>query len=986
MILLIKNVFLKIKNSIGRFTSIMLIIALGISVFIGLYESTAGMLFTADNYYDKNNLMDFKITSTHGLTKGDVKSLEGINNVEKAIPSYSVDVLDSGKSIRVHAIEKEVNNVVLMQGKMPKKNNECLADYYKYKLKDEIIFKNDDLKSFLSINKCKVVGLIKSPLYIREEKGISNIGNGKLISYVFVKKDVFISEFYTEIYLLSDATKKKSSYYEEYNKALKPLKKELEKIKPIRETIRYEEILEKASNEIIKIENELNEKIKDNLVTLKKSKKQLDNEKKKTDDLTAEKTTFFDSNLITLNDQRNNLLIEMNKLGANENNIDEVIINTKTEITNLNNLLLTLPEGSDEYNNIKTNITLLEQKLNALNTMKDNLIKINNNKNVLEQNYLTFKKEIASANEKITDGYNKYNDGLIEIDKAKNEANEKILEAKAELNNIEKPKWYLLNRKDNSGYISYKEDIIKVEAISKVLPIFFILVVILMVSNTLNRIVEEERTEMGILLANGFSTSAIMFEYILYVLISGLIGLTLGLVVGYAFIPKIIYGVFLSRYYVPKLITIVSPLPFSMVILLTLIIMLVVSITTCYKELKNMPAALLRYKPPKVGKKVFFERFPKLWSRISFMWKTTVRNIFRYKKRIIMTVLGVAGCTALLVAGMGINDSIYTISKLQYEDIIKYDSMYILKNSVEEIPSNILTLFRENEIVNPLLINQEAFTFTFDNKTEDIFLIVPKDSVNFNNYVNLKSVVNDKKITIKDDGAIISKQTADLLKVKIGESIKIRNSDNELFILKVNDITENYVSHYIYINKNYYEKIFEEEISYNSIIGNGKIDDKIELSKYNILIANYTEDIVRTFNEFVHGLNKIIILIVVLASLLAFVVLYNLTIINVSERKREIATFKVLGFYDKEINIFVYREILILTLFGIIYGLIFGKYLHIFIMNTAETDNIVFLREIRPLSYIICILLTLIFSLIVQTIMNKTLKKIDMIDSLKSVE
>ncbi len=986
MKLLIKNVFLKIKNSIGRFISIMLIIALGVSVFIGLYESTAGMLYTADNYYDKNNLMDFKIISTHGLTKGDVASLKELKHVKKVIPSYSTDVLDNGRSIRVHAIEKDVNNTILMHGRRPKNKNECLADYYNYKFDDEIIFKKDDLDKFLNINKCRVVGLIKSPLYIREDKGISNIGNGKLISYVFVSKEAFSSEYYTEIYILSKNTKKKHSYLEEYNKALTPLKNELEEIKPIRETIRYEEILEKASNEIIKIENKLNKEIISNLNKLKDTKKKLDNEKIKLDTETKDKTKLFDDNLLKLNNEKAQIITELNNLGANENNIDEVIINTNNDITNLNNLLLTLPEGSLEYNNTKNNIELLKEKVNGLGYLKGSLIKVNAFKDTVEKNYLTFKDEINKANNELDNAYKKYNQGINEIYKAKKDANIKTDEAKEELKNIEKPKWYLLNRKDNSGYISYKEDIIKVEAISKVLPIFFILIVILMVSNTLNRIIEEERTEMGILLANGFSSSAIIFEYVLYVLISGLIGLFLGLLIGYAFIPKIIYGVFLSRYYVPKLITIISPLPFSLVILITLIIMLVVSISTCYKELKDTPAALLRYKPPKIGKKIFFERFTRLWNKLNFMWKTTIRNLFRYKKRIFMTILGVAGCTALLAAGMGINDSIYTISKLQYEDIIKYDSMYILKNNVDEIPNNILKLFRDNEIVNPILINQEAFTFTFDNKTEDIYLIVPKDPLNFNNYVNLKSTITGKKITIKDDGAIISKQTADLLKVKIGDSIKIRNSDNQLFILRVNDITENYVSHYIYINKNYYERVFEEDISYNSILGNGKIDEKIELSKYNILIANYTEDIVRTFNEFVHGLNKIIVLIVVLASLLAFVVLYNLTIINVSERKREIATFKVLGFLDKEINIYVYREILILTILGIIFGLIFGKYLHVFIMNTAETDNIVFLREIRPISYIICVLLTLLFSVIVQMIINKTLKKIDMIDSLKSVE
>lgn len=986
MILLIKNVFVKIRKSIGRFISIMLIIALGISVFIGLRESTAGMLYTADNYYDKHNLMDFKITSTYGLTKGDVASLKELKHVDKVIPSYSVDVLDNGKSIRVHALEKEINNVTLIQGRLPKKNNECIADAHKYKIGDIITFKRDDLKDFISIDKCKVVGLVNSVLYIRDEKGISNIGNGKLISFVFLNKKNFVLEYYTELYITANKSIDKNSYYEEYEESIIPLEKELKKLKPIRETIRYEEILLKASNEIAKIENDITDKINAEQTKLNKAKKELDKEQKNLNEIIKDKTYYFETNLNKLNVQKQYLLNELNNQNIKEHEIDTFINLLEQEINNAKELLSTLDDNDEQYNIIKNQIKTLEEKLNGLIVAKENLRVINTNLNALNNNYDLFKNEINHAKNKLNDGYLKYNNGLIEINTAKNKAAIEIDEAKEDLNNIEKPVWYLLNRKNNSGYISYKEDIIKVEAISKVLPIFFVLVVILMILNTLNRIIEEERTEMGILLANGFSKGNIIFEYLLYVLVSGLIGILIGLTVGYSLIPKVIYGVFLSRYYVPKLITIVSPLPFSLVITITLLVMTIVSVITCAKELKYQPASLLRPKVPKVGKKIFIEKYDKLWNKLSFMWKTTIRNLFRYKKRIIMTVLGVAGCTALLVAGMGINDSINQIALLQYKDIVKYDSMYILKNKINEMDSKLVSLFNKNEIVNPILIYQDAYTFSFDSKTEDVYLILPADKVNFNNYVTLKSTITNKKISIQDNGVIITKQLADKLSVKIGDNIQIRNSENKLFVLKVNDISYNYVSHYIYISKDYYKKIFKEEAKYNSIIANGKIDDKVQLTDYNILVANYTDDIVETFNSFVKGLNKIIILIVVLASLLAFIVLYNLTIINVSERKREIATFKVLGFYDNEINIFIYREILILTIIGILFGLLLGKYLHIFIINTAQTDNILFLRQIKPLSYIISAIMTLIFSILVQLMINRTLKKIDMIDALKSIE
>ncbi len=661
-------------------------------------------------------------------------------------------------------------------------------------------------------------------------------------------------------------------------------------------------------------------------------------------------------------------------------------MNLSNTISNLKEQLSLLELNSDEYNLLNNQINDLEKKYNDLLLIETNLNKINEGLSILENSYNLFQKEILKEATKLQKGFNSYEQGIKELEQAKAEANHKIKEAKEELNKIEKPVWYLLDRTDNSGYISYKEDIIKVDAIAKILPIFFIIVVILMILNALTRLIEEERTEMGILQSNGFSKTNIIISYLIYVLTAGFIGIEIGLTIGYSIIPKVIYNVFLARYYVPKLITVVSSLPFSLVILITLAIMTIVTIVACMKELKAVPALLLRPKPPKIGKKIFIEKFDFLWRRLSFIGKTTIRNLFRYKKRIIMTILGVSGCTSLLIAGMGINDSINTVSKLQYQNIIKYDAMYILKKDTKQI-SNILTeLFYENEIVNPLLINQNNYTFSFDNKTEDVYLVTPSDVINFNNYVNLTSTVTNKKISIPATGAIVTKQLADHLKVKIGDSISIRNSDNELFILHVSDITYNYVSHYIYIGEEYYKEIFEKDITYNSIIANGNVDSNIKLSDYDILMINYTSDIIKSFDSFVSGLNKIIIMIVIFACFLAFIVLYNLTIINVSERKREIATFKVLGFYDREISIFVYRETLFLTVIGIIFGLIFGGYLHQFIMSTAETDNIVFLRKINILSYLLSALITIIFSIIVQLIINRSLRNIDMIDSLKSME
>ncbi len=983
--LLLKNTFLKIKKSLGRFLSILFIITLGVSVFIGLRESTPGMLYTADKYYDNNKLMDFKITSTYGLTNDDILSLKSLSNTYLIVPTYSIDVLDNGEAIRLHALSDDINNVILKDGRLPKNNNECLADDHKYKVDDVIKFNKN---KYLKITKCKVVGTINSPLYIRDEKGISSVGNGKLTSFVYVKEAVFDMEYYTEAYIIAKNTTDKNAYYSDYTKELNKLRKELETLKPIRETIRYEEILKEASEKIstneVKLYSELT-KVESNLKT---TKTELD---KNYQELSQTKEVLIAS-LNTLNEEEINTEKSFNSqfkaLDLSPETIANEISQTNNDISVLQTELSKYTEGSVEYNEILTNI-------NDLTTYLTNLNKLNTE-------YINFKNEIANKKieindnlnkvnislDKVNTGYDFYYDGLNSYEEEKASALAEISKAKEELKSITKPVWYLLDRTSNSGYISYKEDVIKVEAIAKALPIFFIAVAMLVCLNSLSRLIEEERMEMGILEATGYSKTSIIMGYMIYVFLASLLGLGIGLTIGYSIIPKIVYGVFLSRYFVPKLITIISPLPFSLVIVVTLFLMAIVVIIACYKELKVVPAVLLRPKAPKTGKKVFLEKLPLIWQKLNFTWKVTIRNLFLYKKRIIMTILGVAGCTALLLTGLGLNDSINNISKLQYGKIIHYDAMFILNDSQTEIGEDLTKLFKTNNILKPTLIYNQAYKFNFNNKTEDVYLVVPSDNQTLEEYVSFYNTKDHKKVNIPTFGALITEQMADELNAKKGETIEIRSSNNELFVIYVSDIVENYTAHYIYMSKEYYEQVFNEDIKYNMIIASleKKPSSKVSLTEHNILSVNYTEDILSSFDSFIEGLNKIIYLILICACLLALIVLYNLTIINISERKREVATLKVLGFNDKEISNYIYRETIILTILGIGIGLVVGIFLHKFIIYTSQTDNILFIKTIKWYSYLISAFVTIIFSFIVQLIISKTLKNIDMIESLKSVE
>ena len=400
-------------------------------------------------------------------------------------------------------------------------------------------------------------------------------------------------------------------------------------------------------------------------------------------------------------------------------------------------------------------------------------------------------------------------------------------------------------------------------------------------------------------------------------------------------------------------------------------------------KFKNSPANLLRPASPKSGRKVLLEKINFLWKRISFSWKVTIRNLFRYKKRIIMTLIGISGCTALLLTGFGIKDSISEIVEIQYGEIETYDALAVLDNPVTEKSSEINEFLSQNSISNPLYAYMETLTFAANNKNIDVYsLAFATNSID--KYFNLKDL-DGNDLELNDEGAIITEKIAKILNVNIGDTITLRDNNNEIYVIKISGISKNYINNYVYMNTNYYNLVFGD-ISYNTIIANiGNHGDVLMNSNYFSNIQ-YTEDSMSMLQDIFDSMNNIVFLIIGFSSVLAITVLYNLTTINISERVREIATLKVLGFNDKEISMYVYRETIILTIFGIIIGLLLGIGLNAFVLTVAETDEIIFAKEIHYLSYILAIVIMIIFTIVVQIITNFILKKINMIDSLKSVE
>ena len=584
------------------------------------------------------------------------------------------------------------------------------------------------------------------------------------------------------------------------------------------------------------------------------------------------------------------------------------------------------------------------------------------------------------------------------------ESKQKLLEAKEEVENKEKEaiesigesKYYFFDRTDNQGYLGYKDSIECLGNIASVLPMFFFLVAILICLTTMTRMVEENRLEIGTLKALGYKDLEISWKYIVYASIASILGSVLGILIGSTVLPSIISNAYESIYNVPKIILYYYPSYIIQSMAISILCTVGAALFVIKVELKSKPANLMRPKAPKIGKKILLERITPLWKRLSFNHKVTLRNIFRYKQRMIMTVLGIAGCMALLVTGFGLKDSNAGMVDKEFNKIWKYEAMAILdeNSSDEEYKKYNDTLTQLKGYEDSINIHQESFTFSKEGMNKQTAtLYVPQNIDKFDDFILLDDRVSGEKYDISDNGVVITEKLARLLDISINDTITLIDENNNSYDVKVDNITENYVAHYLYMSPSYYKKIFNKEPSYNVQLINfnddKESDDEISsklLECGNVSNVTLKSQIQKTTEDSNDSMNLVMIVIIVAAGSLAFVVLYNLNNINVSERIRELSTIKVLGFFNKEVTMYISRENIILTLIGVITGSALGKILHTFIINTAETDTMMMYPNISIYTYIFSGLLTILFSVIVMVLMHIKLKRVNMIDALKSNE
>lgn len=604
---------------------------------------------------------------------------------------------------------------------------------------------------------------------------------------------------------------------------------------------------------------------------------------------------------------------------------------------------------------------------------------------------------IAENEQKIADGWKEYEEGKKEAEEKISDAEIKIQDAKNEIDGIDQPSWYINDRDNNSDYSGYSDNADRMRAIGSVFPVLFFLVAALVSLTTMTRMVEEQRIQIGTLKALGYSKFWIAVKYVGYALAATLGGSVAGVLFGQKVFPYIIVTAYKIMYtHIPDVV-----IPYDMGYALAasgaaILCTMAATISACYRALMAQPAELMRPEAPKSGKRVFLEHIPWIWGHLNFTWKSTVRNLLRYKKRFFMTVFGIGGCMALMLVGYGLKDSIMDIARLQYREIQIYDLMAVIDEDMnDEEKADVDGLLENDDRISVFMDGYMRLSeISFGDKTKDIYLYIPSRLENLEQFVIFSDRVSGETWEMSEDSAILTEKAARDMGVSVGDEIQIELEDNEKITVQVTDICENYLSHYIYLAPQLYEKLTGEAPDYNCIFADLKEDYEGELTSVGegllkndgILTVSYTNNMESQLEDMLSVLDDVIVVLIISAGMLAFVVLYNLNNININERKRELATLKVLGFYNMEVANYVYRENILLTVIGAIAGVFLGKILHQFVIQTVEVEMTMFGRNINLPSYIYAIAFTILFSLLVNLVMYFKLKKINMVESLKSVE
>lgn len=911
----------------------------------------------------------------------------------------------------------------------------------------------DDLDKF-AYKEYTITGLVQSPCYIQFERGNTSIGNGRISGFAYILKDGFAVDYDTEIYIKFDEDY--DIYSEEYDSYMDAKEADWEAYTKEQADIRYEKIVKDAQDELDEKKEELEEKRAEAEAELESAKQQLTDGETEISDgknqiasaktelsakaselqsgkdalsskaaelesasqqisgqesaLAAKKAEYeqgLNAYLAAkqqVTDQRNSLEAAKAQLMENTPGYEEMLAQIEAGLTEvagaeaeLNAKNAELEAAAGQLSSAESQLAAAKQQIedgkNALAAAEAELTDGENQLAAAKEQIEEKEDQLEAAETELADGLLQYQEKQSEFDEQMQDADDQIADAQSKIDEIEKPETYVLDRNTNVGYVCLKNDSGVVKGIANVFPVFFFLVAALICMTTMNRMVEEQRTQIGVLKALGFSEGKIMGKYLFYSGSAAISGTLIGYVLGIHFFPLVIitaYGIVYKMggiYYV-------SDLPLALVSL-TVAVFCSVGTTwlSCHKELKEVAADLMRPKAPKAGKRVFLEHVPFIWKRLKFLQKVSVRNIVRYKKRFFMMVIGISGCTALLVMGFGVRDSVVAVADQQYEEIQLYDIGVTLKDGKMPGEADLKSLdsVLEKENAAGMYAMEKTIDLVTDKGTKSIHMVAVENPDEVGDFISLHTKKQEPIAYPKEGEAVLSKKVAETYAVKKGDTILLRDSDNNEMHLKVTGICENHIYNYVYIAPESYEKQIGDVVFKNVYVRLPDASDIHEVSAAlmkadGVTAVTVNSDMLSRISQMMSCMNYIVIIIIICAGALAFIVLYNLNNINITERVREIATIKVLGFYPKETASYVFRENMVLTAIGCGLGLILGKWFHRFVMGEIQIDMVSFNVQINAVSYLFSVLLTMGFAWIVNCMMTGKLERINMAESLKSID
>ncbi len=933
----------------GRFIAIMAIITLGVGFFAGLKVTDSAMRASMLKYLTNREFYDFRMVSTLGFEEEDIDYIrEQLPEARAVEGTVSFDIIaevgDNTDNVKFLSIPESVNTIELVSGRLPEADNECVVDSYTYSEDSvgrtvTILDTNDseDREHFV-YREYTIVGTCKSPLYVQYERGNTTLGNGVLNGFAYINKGGFDCEYDTDCYIRLDSDL--PLYSDEYKDLINSTEDRMQEIVDTAAQNRYNRIVEEAQEELDDARASLEEEKEKGQQELNDAKASLDEAKKSIDEYS---------------DMKTQLQSGLQELGL--------------QIAAMEEAMAVYPEAVDQtaYQYALTQKQSCESQLDTLT------------------------KALEDAECQYEDGLAEYEDGLAEFESRIADAEDEIADGEAEIADIEKPTTYLLDRTSNAGYVCFESDSGIVGAIADVFPIFFFLVAALVCMTTMSRMVEDQRTQIGVLKALGYGNTRIAGKYAFYSGSSALVGCVIGYASGTVVFPQAIWFAYQMMYNAGRIDYLFDWKLLVISILVALLCSVGITLAACRMELIQMAASLMRPKAPKAGKRILLEHIPFIWNRMKFLRKVSLRNIFRYKGRLIMMVLGIGGCTALLVAGFGIYDSIADIAKSQYHNVSLYDADVILKNAVTDSESDVLSKLgyaKEDYI----LFYQTNADISTDVKTKNLYINVFDDETDLEGFYDMHTEDGDKLSLPGFGETVMNAGIAKLLGVKVGDTITISSESIQEYTVKIVGLNENFIYDYIYINSSTYQdmtgKLPQKKNIYLNMDPEKDVHEEsaVLLGDSGIVSVMLSVDMLDRVDNMMKSMNIIIYIVIGCAVALAFVVVYNLTNINISERVREIATVKVLGFQKKEYRSYVFRENIVMAVMGAAVGLLMGKWLHSFIMSKIVIDLITFDVRITLQSYLYSFALTILFTYGIDVLMRGKLDSISMTESLKAVE